>query len=100
MTAAAFAFREYAAGQEKIDMYINQLPAMLDVYANGMLAAVFTAELEKHEQSKWTVPETVDKEKKSPVVDKDSLRGLAPDFNRGEAVFERNTLKIVEINVF
>ena len=48
----------------------------------------------------WTVPETVDKEKKSPVVDKDSLRGLAPDFNRGEAVFERNTLKIVEINVF
>ena len=36
----------------------------------------------------WTVPETVDKEKKSPVVDKDSLRGLAPDFNRGEAVFE------------
>lgn len=54
MTAAAFAFREYAAGQEKIDMYINQLPAMLDVYANGMLAAVFTAELEKHEQSKIT----------------------------------------------
>ena len=50
--------------------------------------------------NQWTVPETVDKEKKSPVVDKDSLRGLAPDFNRGEAVFERNTLKIVEINVF
>ena len=48
----------------------------------------------------WTVPVTVDKEKKSLVVDKDSLRGLAPDFNRGEAVFERNTLKIVEINVF
>ena len=48
----------------------------------------------------WTVPVTVDKEKKSPVVDKDSLRGLAPDFNRGEAVFERNTFKIVEINVF
>ena len=49
---------------------------------------------------RWTVPVTVDKEKKSLVVDKDSLRGLAPDFNRGEAVFERNTLKIVEINVF
>ena len=36
----------------------------------------------------WTVPQTVDKEKKNPVVDKDSLRGLAPDFNRSEAVFE------------
>jgi hypothetical protein len=50
--------------------------------------------------ARWTVPQTVDKEKKSPVVDKDSLGGLAPEFNRGEAVFERNALKIVEINVF
>ena len=48
----------------------------------------------------WTVPQTKDKEKKNPAVDSNSLRGLAPDFNRGEAVFERNTLKIVEINVF
>ena len=54
MTAAAFAFRKYAAGQDNIDMYINQLPAMLDVYANGMMAAIFTAELEKHEQTKMT----------------------------------------------
>lgn len=54
MTAAAFIFREYAAGQDRIDMYINQLPAMLDVYANGMLAAMFTAELEKHERTKIT----------------------------------------------
>ncbi len=54
MTAAAMLFRRYAAGQTTIDMYINQLPAMLDVYANGMLAALFTAELEKHEQNKTT----------------------------------------------
>ena len=54
MTAAAFAFRKFAAGQDTIDMYINQLPAMLDVYANGMLAAVFTAELEKREHTKMT----------------------------------------------
>ena len=47
----------------------------------------------------WTVPETVDKEKKNPVVDKSSLRGLAPEFNRGEDVFEGNTLKIVEIDI-
>ena len=47
----------------------------------------------------WTVPRTVDKEIKSPIVDRNSLRGLAPDFNRGEAVFEENTLEIVEINV-
>ena len=47
----------------------------------------------------WTVPQTVDKEKKTPVVDKDSLRGLAPDFNRSEAVFEGNSLKIIEIDI-
>ena len=48
---------------------------------------------------RWTVPETTDKEKKNPVVDKDSLCGLAPDFNRCEAVFERNSLKVVEIDI-
>ena len=52
MTAAALVFRRFAAAQENLDMYINQLPAMLDVYANGMLAAVFTAELEKHAHTK------------------------------------------------
>ena len=44
MTAAAFAFRYYASQQEETGMYFNQLPAFLDVYANGFLAAsVFTA---------------------------------------------------------
>lgn len=47
----------------------------------------------------WTVPQTKDKEKKNPVVDKDSLHGLAPEFNRSEAVFERNSLEIVEIDI-
>jgi len=56
--------------------------------------------ISKQPPTDWTVPRRVDKEKKNPVVDKDSLRGLAPDFNRGEADFERNTLKIVELNVF
>jgi len=54
MTATALLFRRFAAGQETIDMYINQLPAMLDVFANGMMAAVFTAELEKYEQNHIT----------------------------------------------
>lgn len=47
----------------------------------------------------WTFPRITDREKKSPIADKDSLRGLAPKFNRGEAVFEGNVLEIVEINV-
>ena len=34
---------------EPINMYINCLPAMLDVYANGMLAAFVLAKLEKHD---------------------------------------------------
>ena len=52
MTITAMVFRKFAAGQDNIDMFLNQLPAMLDVYANGMLAALFTAELEKREQNK------------------------------------------------
>lgn len=54
MTAVAISFRRFAAAQENIDMYLNQLPAMLDVYANGMLAALFTAELEKIRHTKIT----------------------------------------------
>lgn len=40
-----------------------------------------------------------DREKKGPVAEKDSLHGLASEFNRGEAVFEGNTLEIIEMNV-
>lgn len=41
--------------QLNLDIWINQLPAMLDVYANGMLAAYITAELEKREDTKLTM---------------------------------------------
>ncbi|MBQ4075859.1 MAG: hypothetical protein IJD39_11750, partial [Clostridia bacterium] len=47
---------------------------------------------------KWTVPRTEDREKKHPVVDKQSLHGLAPNFNWCEAIFKRNALEIVEID--
>ena len=44
MAGAAFAFRGYAFLQPDTSMYFNQLPAFLDVYANGFLAAsVFSA---------------------------------------------------------
>lgn len=39
MAAVAFAFRWYAAQQADTSMYVNQLPAFLDVYANGFLTA-------------------------------------------------------------
>ena len=40
MVAAAFAYRYlYAASFSDTTHYINQLPAMLDVYANGMMAS-------------------------------------------------------------
>jgi peptidoglycan/LPS O-acetylase OafA/YrhL len=41
--------------QQNLDIWLNQLPAMLDVYANGMLAAAITAELEKREDTKLTM---------------------------------------------
>ena len=44
MAGAAFAFRWYAGRQADSSMYFNQLPAFLDVYANGFAAAgIFTA---------------------------------------------------------
>lgn len=54
MTGAAFAFRRFAAGQSDTSMLINQLPAFLDVYANGFLAAsVFAALRRKMGNGKW-----------------------------------------------
>lgn len=41
--------------QSNLDLWINQLPAMLDVYANGMLAASITAQLEKRKNTKITM---------------------------------------------
>ena len=49
MVIAAVCFRYlYAAKQQYTDMYINQLPAMLDAYANGMLAAYVCVYLHKN----------------------------------------------------
>ena len=46
MTAAAFSFRFlWTAPMEDTPLYVNRLPNMLDVYANGMLAAHLYAKL-------------------------------------------------------
>ena len=47
MAGIAFAFRYYASQQADTSMYFNQLPAFLDVYANGFLAASVFAVLRK-----------------------------------------------------
>ena len=47
MAGGAFAFRFFAARQADTSMYFNQLPAFLDVYANGMAAAGVFAALRK-----------------------------------------------------
>lgn len=55
MTGIAFGFRFWAAKTTvNIDLLLNQLPAMLDVYANGMMAALITVELEKHDFGKYS----------------------------------------------
>ena len=54
MTGIAFAFRAFAAKSDiNIDLLLNQLPGMLDVYANGMMAALITVEFEKHDHGKY-----------------------------------------------
>lgn len=47
MAGAAFAFRWYASTKPDTSMYFNQLPAFLDVYANGFVAASVFAMLRK-----------------------------------------------------
>ena len=47
----------------------------------------------------WTDPHPTDRERKVLLKNKTILSGLAPNFKRGKAVFERNTLKIVEMDV-
>ncbi|MBE5786383.1 MAG: acyltransferase [Clostridiales bacterium] len=54
MTGAAFAFRAFSAGQGDTSMYFNQLPAFLDVYANGFMAAsVFSLVKKKMGKENW-----------------------------------------------
>lgn len=45
--ALAFSFRAFAISRGSHPMLINQLPAFMDVFANGMLAAAVYARLEK-----------------------------------------------------
>lgn len=50
MIAAAFGYRGFVAARfTDTTLYINQLPAMLDVYANGCLAAYVCAYLKKQD---------------------------------------------------
>ena len=55
MAAAAFTYRWYVAGLPDTTLYFNQLPAHLDVYANGMVAACAYSALKRRlKQDKWT----------------------------------------------
>lgn len=47
MAGSAFLFRAYAGKQSDVSMYFNQLPAFLDVYANGFAAASVYAALRR-----------------------------------------------------
>ena len=47
LAGGAFAFRFYASLQPDTTMYFNQMPAFLDVYANGFVAASVFASLRK-----------------------------------------------------
>lgn len=54
LAGAAFAFRAWAGRQGDTSMYFNQLPAFLDVYANGMAAAAaYTALRKKLGSGEW-----------------------------------------------
>ena len=56
MTGAAFAYRfAYVLPMDDHALYLNRLPAMLDVYANGMMGALIYATLCKYlKKNSWT----------------------------------------------
>ena len=54
MLAVAFMYRfAYVSGMQDTSMYFNRLPAMLDVYANGMMFAWLFVALKKRVKPKW-----------------------------------------------
>lgn len=55
MASIAFSYRYYVSTLPDTTLYFNQLPAHLDVYANGMVAACVYAALKRRmKQDKWT----------------------------------------------
>jgi len=56
LTAAGLAFRHFVVlRQPDTSLYVNQLPAFLDVYANGMLAAVCYVHIARSvRHNRWT----------------------------------------------
>ena len=55
MSGVAFAFRGYAATLSDSAMWFNQLPAFLDVYANGFVAAGIYVSLRRRvKEDSWT----------------------------------------------
>ena len=56
MVSVAFMYRfVYVAGMQDTTLYFNRLPAMLDVYANGMLFAWLYVALKKRVRPDWRV---------------------------------------------
>ena len=54
MLVVAFMYRfVYVSGMQDTSLYFNRLPAMLDVYANGMLFAWLHAALQKRAKPRW-----------------------------------------------
>ncbi|MBQ7455004.1 MAG: acyltransferase [Clostridia bacterium] len=55
MAAAAFGYRAWVKTLPDTTLWFNQLPAMLDVYANGMAAAaIYSALKRRMKQDRWT----------------------------------------------
>jgi len=55
MTGVAFGYRYWVSTLPNISLYFNQLPAQLDVYANGMVAAcIYSALKRRMKQDRWS----------------------------------------------
>lgn len=55
LVGAAFGYRAWVRTLPDTTLYFNQLPAQLDVYANGMLgAAIYSALKRRMKQDRWT----------------------------------------------
>lgn len=55
MTGTALMYRAWAGGLDNVDMYFNQMPAFLDVYATGFItASVYVSLRRRMKEDVWT----------------------------------------------
>ena len=77
-------------------MQLQEIPSIFAL----KYALLCEGKVKKNTKKDWSVPRVTDRKIRVLLKTNYSLGGLTPEFNRCKTVFQRNTVKIVEMNVF